>query len=109
MKRGDVVLVLMQGDVGKPHPAVVVQSDRVTEAATSVIICPLTSDIREPGIVRPVVEPDGANGLHVRSQVMTDKLAATRVDRVRRVLGAVDAPTMERLERALLIVLGLDR
>ena len=109
MKRGDVVLVLMQGDVGRPRPAVVVQSDRVTQAATSVIICPLTSDIREPGIIRPIVEPNAANGLRVQSQVMTDKLAATRIDRVRRVLGAVDTSTMERLDRALWVVLGLDR
>ncbi|AXK81925.1 type II toxin-antitoxin system PemK/MazF family toxin [Pseudolabrys taiwanensis] len=109
MKRGDVVLVLMQGDVGKPRPAVIVQSDSVTASATSVIICPMTSEIHEPGTIRPIVEPDAANGLRLRSQIMTDKLAATRADRVRRVLGAVDASTMERLDRALFVVLGLDR
>ena len=29
MKRGDVVLVALSGDYGKPRPAVIVQSDAV--------------------------------------------------------------------------------
>lgn len=107
MKRGDVVLVLMHGDIGKPRPAIVVQSDEMRDSTTSVLVCPMSSDVREPGIVRPIVEPDATNGLHVRSQIMTDKLAAVRYDRIRRTLGALDAQTLERLDRALLVVLGL--
>lgn len=109
MKRGDVVLVLMGGDLGKPRPGVIVQSDDLSDSVTSVLICPMSSDVREPGIVRPIVEPDAANGLHIRSQIMTDKLSAIRLDRIRRELGALDARTLERLDRALLVVLGLAR
>jgi mRNA interferase MazF len=109
MKRGDVVLVLMYGDVAKPRPAVVVQSDQLNEVATTVLVCPMSSDVREPGIVRPIVEPDEANGLRVRSQIMTDKLSALRRDRIRRTLGALDTHALERLERAMLIVLGLTK
>lgn len=109
MKRGDVVLILMQGDIGKPRPGVIVQSDDVTKAATSILVCPMSSDVREPGIVRPIVEPSEANGLHVRSQIMTDKLVPVRNDRVRRTLGSLDDEAVERLDRALLIVLGLAR
>ena len=32
MKRGDFVTIAMQGDVGKPRPALVVQSDLFNEA-----------------------------------------------------------------------------
>ena len=109
VKRGDVVVVVMQGDVGKPRPAVVVQSDRLGRTASTVLICPMSSDLREPDIVRPIVEPDETNGLKMPSQIMTDKLAALRHDRIRRILGTLDEPTKDRLDRALLIVLGLDR
>lgn len=109
VKRGDVVLILMQGDVGKPRPGVVVQSDELTGIATSVVVCPMSSDTREPDIIRPIVEPDVANGLRVRSQIMTDKLSALRHDRIRRSIGTLDAQTLERLDRALLVVLGLAR
>ena len=59
--------------------------------------------------VRPTVQPDANNGLRVLSQIMTDKLFAARRDRIRRVVGALDGPTLERLDRALLVVLGLAR
>ncbi len=109
VKRGDVVLILMRGDVGKPRPGVVVQSDQLSESASSVLVCPMSSDVREPGIIRPIVEPDETNGLRVRSQIMTDKLSALRNDRIRRTLGTLNAQTLERLDRALLIVLDLAR
>ena len=109
VKRGDIVLIVMQGDIGKPRPGVVVQSDQLAQSATSVLICPMSSDIREPAILRPIVEPDEANGLVARSQIMTDKVSALRYDRVRRKLGSLDQETLDRLDRALLVVLGLAR
>ncbi len=51
----------------------------------------------------------GANGLRLRSQIMTDKINALRRDRVRQVLGSLDGETSERLNSALLLVLGLAR
>lgn len=45
MKRGDVVTVALQGDLGKPRPALVIQSD-LFDAHPSVTILPLTSDLR---------------------------------------------------------------
>jgi mRNA interferase MazF len=40
---------------------------------------------------------------------MTDKISALRRDRVRRVLGSLDGETSERLNSALMTVLGLVR
>jgi mRNA interferase MazF len=40
---------------------------------------------------------------------MTDKLVALRRDRIRRVIGRIDAETSEQLDSALLLVLGLAR
>jgi mRNA interferase MazF len=101
--------MIMHGDLGKPRPGVVVQSDQLGENTTTILVCPLSSDVQEPGILRPIVEPDETNSLRVRSQIMTDKLGALRRDRIRRTLGVLDSQTVERLDRALLIVLGLAR
>ena len=40
---------------------------------------------------------------------MTDKINALRRDRVRQVLGSLDTDASERLDSALLVVLGLAR
>jgi mRNA interferase MazF len=109
MKRGDTAIVVAPGDIGKPRPAVIVQSDELGNDTTTVIICPLSSEIAQTGRLRPVVEPTIANGLRVRSQIMTDKITALRRDRVRRVLGQLDRNTQDQLDRALLLVLGLAR
>ena len=108
MKRGDVVIVA-HGDFGRPRPAVVVQADELGDATTTVIVCLITSDVTERLPVRPIVEPDVANGLAVRSQIMTDKLLALPRERMRRALGSIDDDTSVLLDRALLIVLGLAR
>jgi mRNA interferase MazF len=109
VKRGDVVLVVAQGDMGKPRPGVVVQADDLGETTTSVLICPMSSDLTEFKRTRPLVEPSALNGLRVQSQIMTDKLNALRRDRIRQVIGALDAEALERLDTALLVVLGLAR
>jgi mRNA interferase MazF len=109
VKRGDVVLVVAQGDMGKPHPEVIVQADELGSSTTSVLVCPMSSEVTEFHRLRPVVEPTVNNGLRLRSQIMTDKINALRRDRVRQVLGSLDADASERLDSALLVVLGLAR
>jgi mRNA interferase MazF len=109
VKRGDVVLVVAQGDMGKPRPGVIVQADELGDATTSVLVCPMSSEVTEFHRLRPVVEPTASNGLRLRSQIMTDKINALRRDRVRQVLGSLDTDTSEQLDSALLVVLGLAR
>jgi mRNA interferase MazF len=107
VKRGDVVVVVAQGDMGSP--GIIVQADELGETTNSVLVCPMSSDLTEFHRLRPVVEPTASNGLRLRSQIMTDKINALRRDRIRQVLGSLDADASERLDRALLIVLGLGR
>ncbi|NMH17585.1 type II toxin-antitoxin system PemK/MazF family toxin, partial [Tepidiphilus sp. B18-69] len=42
MQRGDLVTVSLPGDYGKPRPALIVQSDLLSELE-SVVLCPVTS------------------------------------------------------------------
>jgi mRNA interferase MazF len=109
VKRGDVVLMVAPGDLGKPRPGIIVQADELGDRTTTVLVCPMSSDVRESPRVRPVVDPDDSNGLRTRSQIMTEKVTPVRRDRVRRVLGAIDRNALERLDRALLVVFGLAR
>jgi mRNA interferase MazF len=108
LKRGDVVLVVLQGELGKPRPAVVVQANEL-DGSSSTIVCPMSSHIDLANSLRPVVNPSVRNGLLIRTQIMTDKVSTLRCDRVKRVIGTLDSDARERLNIALLLVLGLAR
>jgi mRNA interferase MazF len=88
---------------------VVIQADEFNERLSTIFICPISSDIQEGLSLRPTIEAQTANGLRLRSQIMTDKMIALRHDRVRQVIGHLDSETIEKIDRALLVVLGLAR
>ena len=108
MKRGDIVLVVLQGELGKPRPGVIVQADEL-DASSSTIVCPMSSYIDAANQMRPIVAPTIQNGLLVRTQIMTDKLNTLRNDRIKRIIGTLDSDACEKLNSALLLVLGLAR
>ena len=108
MRRGDVVLVVLPGDYGKPRPAIIVQSDLLnTEDPASYLVCPLTTTLRGQGNVRIRVEPTPHNGLSAPSDAMVDKTSPAPRRRLRNVVGRLDPATMRAVDRALLVVLGL--
>jgi mRNA interferase MazF len=109
VKRGDVVLVVVPNELGRPRPGVVVQADEFNEELSTIFVCPISSDLQDGLRLRPVVEPKPSNGLRLRSQIMTDKMIALRRDRIRRIIGHIDTEISEQLDRALLVVLGLAR
>ena len=109
MKRGDVVLVVVPSELGRPRPGVIVQADEFSKDLSTVFICPVSSDVQERLPLQPIIEAETSNGLRLRSQIMTDKMIALRQDRVRQIIGHIDSETSEQLDRALLVVLGLAR
>lgn len=106
MKRGDFVVVALQGDYGKPRPALVVQSDLFDEHP-SLTIAPVTSSIVDAPLFRVTVEPTVTNGLRSVSQIMVDKLTTIRRDRVAQTLGSLPDDAMLRVNRALVLWLGI--
>jgi mRNA interferase MazF len=108
VKRGDIAIVTY-GELGRPRPAVVVQADELGYETVTVLMCPITSEVTENLPIRPVLEPSSGSGLRLRSQIMTDKTLAVPRHRIRRAVGSLDAAAVDRLNRALLIVLGLAR
>lgn len=106
VKRGDLVTISLQGDFGKPRPALVVQADQLA-GLDSVVVCPLTSELRDAAYFRVTVEPDRANGLAKLSQVMVDKFAAVPRTKIAQPIGRLNADRMRAVERAMFVVLGL--
>lgn len=104
-QRGDLVTVSLQGDYGKPRPALVVQSDLLTEL-DSLVLCPVTSALRNAAF-RVTVEPNPANGLRALSQVMVDKLATLPRSKIGKPFGRLDDERMKAVDRALLLVIGV--
>jgi mRNA interferase MazF len=106
MRRGDLVIVAAPGDYGKPRPAVIVQSDAIPESHASVVICQMTSELAEADF-RVTIEAGPETGLRVRSQVMADKPATVRRERIGERIGRLADADMTRLNAALAFVMGL--
>lgn len=107
MKRGDIVVVALPGDYGKPRPAVVVQSAPFIRDFESIIICPLTSDTLAHSIARIEVAPTSSNGLSHVSRIMVDKVMTIPKKRVALTIGRLDRRLLDQLDYALAAMLGL--
>ena len=108
LKRGDIVTVAPPGDFNKPRPALVLQQ-RVYPETEDVTIALITSDLSHAHHIRVSVEPDAQNGLRKQSEVMVDNVQTIRVQRIGSVIGSLDGATMNRVNAALMIFLGLDQ
>jgi len=103
--RGDLVTVSLQGDYGKPRPALVVQTDLLAEL-DSVVVCPVSSELRTAAF-RVTVEPTAHNGLRALSQVMVDKLSTLPRAKISAPFGRLETERMRAVDRALLLVVGV--
>ena len=106
MRRGEIVTVAVQGDYGKPRPAVVIQSDWLAET-DSVLVCLLTSTVRETPLYRLTVLATPETGLQRVSQVMVDKIMAVRREKCGPPIGRLDEAATLALNRLLALVVGL--
>ncbi|WP_076792654.1 type II toxin-antitoxin system PemK/MazF family toxin [Chlorobium sp. KB01] len=105
MKRGDLVTIALQGDYGKPRPAVVVQADFFSEHP-SLTILPVTSELLTAPLFRIMVEPTEGNNLKKRSQVMVDKVQTVAREKIGPTFGRLDDTSMLAINRALAVWLG---
>lgn len=104
--RGDFVTIAIQGDFGKPRPALVIQADQFDEHATVTVL--LVSSMRvDAPLFRITVQPSGENGLQKPSQVMVDKAMTVKRDKLGQAFGRIDADAMIEVERCLAVFLGI--
>jgi mRNA interferase MazF len=106
MRRGEVWTVSSSGYAGKPRPAVIIQDDRF-DATASVTVCVFTTDKTEAPLFRIRIGPSDANGLRTESRLMVDKITTVPKDRLGERIGRLDNADMVRLNRAILVFLGL--
>ena len=108
MKRGDFVTVALQGDFGKPRPALVVQADSFDAHATVTVLL-VSSTLIDAPLFRITVQPDEANGLRKPSQIMVDKAMTVRRDKLGTPFGAASDEVMLEVSRCLAVFLGIAR
>ncbi len=107
MSRGDVYTAAARGAyTGKPRPVVIIQDDRF-DATASVTVCPLTTNPVEAPLTRIEVEPSALNGLDQPSRLMVDKLTTVPRANLGERLGRLPETDLVRLNRALIVFLGL--
>ena len=107
MKRGDLVTVALQGEHGKPRPALVIQSDLFAQLTSTVTVALLTSTPVNAPLLRVPIEPSQANGLRHRSYVMIDQIFSARTRRLGDVFGRLDDVDMLAVNRALALFVGI--
>lgn len=104
--RGDLVTIALQGDFGKPRPALVIQADHFNEHATVTVLL-VSSTLVDAPLLRITVQPSAENGLQKPSQVMVDKTMTVKRDRLGQAFGRIDANTLVEVERCLAVFLGI--
>ena len=91
---------------GKPRPVVILQDDAF-EGTASITLCPFTTQLVEAPLIRLAVEATKQNGLNAASQVMVDKITTVAKSKLQKRVGKLAEEDMIRLNRAVLVFLGL--
>ena len=107
MNRGDLVTVALQGEHGKPRPALVIQLDLFANLTSTVTIALLTSASLDIPIFRVPIEPSETNALRARSFVMVDQTFSASTRRLGDVFGRLDDTDMLSVNRSLALFLGI--
>ena len=108
MRRGEIWTATGGDDAGKPRLVVIVQDNRF-DATASITVCPLTTDPTDAPLFRPLIEPSASNGLRTASQLMADKITTVPKSRLGQRIGELGDEATRRLDRAMLVFLGLVR
>jgi mRNA interferase MazF len=107
MKRGELWTAAGgPGYAGKPRPVLILQDDRFG-ATASITVCGFTTDPTEAPLFRLPIEPAAENGLDAPSRLMVDKITTVGRNRLGRRIGRLADTDMVRLNRAIVVFLGL--
>jgi len=107
VKRGEIWTVAGGKDyAGKPRPVVILQDDRF-DMTDSVTVCAFTTDPTDAPLFRLPIEPSEGNGLRGISRLMVDKITTVPRTRIGARVGKLPDEDMVRLNRAVLVFLGI--
>ncbi|MBA3286697.1 MAG: type II toxin-antitoxin system PemK/MazF family toxin [Acidimicrobiia bacterium] len=111
-RRGEIWLVTLgaarAGEPGRTRPAVVVSVDELSSGSPAdlIVVVPLSSSLA-PSALR--VEIALTTGVDRPSLAICRALRAVVASRFTRRIGAVEPVTIEQIEAALALILGIDR
>jgi mRNA interferase MazF len=107
VKRGEIWTVAGGQDyAGKPRPVVILQDDRF-DMTNSITVCAFTTDPTDAPLFRLAVEPSQSNGLRAVCRLMADKITTVPKSKVGARLGRLADEDIVRLNRAVLVFLGI--
>lgn len=106
MRRGDIVVVALQGDAGKRRAALIITAD-LSDELDRVALLPVTSFAVNSPLLRIAVDAQPWTGLSSRSYAGLDRMTTAPRGTVDRVIGHADDATMLSINRALAVFLGL--
>lgn len=110
-RRGDVYLVSFDPTLGaeirKTRPALVIQNDVANRRSPITIVAAITSQFDMPLYPTEVLIDVPEGGLAIQSVVLLNQIRSIDCQRLARRLGRLRTETMERIDRALTISLGL--
>ena len=110
-KRGEVYLVSFDPTLGaeiqKTRPALILQNDISNQYSPITIVAAITSQFKKPPFPTAVliIPPEG--GLDTQSAVLLNQIRSIDKRRLIKLLGALRPETMNRVNDALQISLGL--
>ena len=107
MKRGEIWTFAGGKDyAGKPRPALILQDDRF-DMTDSITVCAFTTDPTDAPLFRLPIEPSQSNGLRAVCRLMVDKIATVPKTKIGARVGRLADEDMVRLNRAILVFLGI--
>jgi mRNA interferase MazF len=107
MKRGEIWTVAGgKAYAGKTRPVAIVQDDAF-DATASITVCAFTTDTTDAPLFRLAINPSERNGLRAESRLMVDKITTVPKSKVGARVGRLDHEDLVRLNRAMLVFLGL--
>lgn len=110
-QRGEIYLVDFDPTVGaeirKTRPALVIQNDIGNEYSPITIVAAITSKFDEPPYPTEVILEPEESGLPLRSAVVLNQIRSIDRQRLVKRLGRASTRSMDRVDQAIQISLGL--
>jgi len=96
------------GYAGKPRPVLIIQDDAF-DVTAYITVCLITSEPIEAPILRLKVKSTPENGLLLNSHLMVDKITTVSRTRLGQRIGMLADDDLLRLNRSMIVYLGLAR
>jgi mRNA interferase MazF len=110
-RRGDIYLVSLDPTIGagikKTRPALVIQNDIGNRHSPITIVAAITSKFDEPPYPTEVLMEPAESGLLLRSVVVLNQIRSVDRQRLGKRVGHAGPETMDRVDQAIQISLGL--